>query len=235
MKAKQRILTPAPTGNGQDASRRERILEAAEQVFGDAGFAGASLRAIVRRARVNLATVYYYFGSKNGLMEAVLKRRFGPLRQQQLDLLRDMERKARGRPVPIESILKAMLIPPLTLAMGGPEGLGAVARLVGRIVTEPNEQTQAVIRSSNAEVREAFLKAFQESLPGVSLAQLQWRLEFVRGALALILCDPHKLEQDSRGARNPIDAEKVLAEMLVFFAPGFRAVGNKVPAKFHRS
>ena len=81
MKANHRILTPAPTRNGKDASRRERILEAAEQVFGDAGFAGASLRAIVRRAHVNLATVYYYFGSKNGLMEAVLKRRFGPLRQ----------------------------------------------------------------------------------------------------------------------------------------------------------
>jgi AcrR family transcriptional regulator len=227
MKARPRILTPSPSGSGRDASRRERILEAAEQVFGEAGFAGASLRAIVRQAHVNLATVYYYFGSKNGLMEAVLKRRFGPLRQQQLDSLREMERKARGRPLPVESILKAMLMPPLTLVTGGPEPLGAVARLVGRIVTEPDEQSQAVIRSSNAEVREAFLKAFQQSLPGVSPAQLQWRLEFVRGALALILCDPHKLEQESRGACNPIDAEKVLAEMLLFFASGFRATSRR--------
>src|SRR5215468_2096555 len=104
MKAKQRTLTPSSTSNGQDASRRERILEAAEQVFGDAGFAGASLRAIVRRARVNLATVYYYFGSKNGLMEAVLKRRFGPLRQQQLDLLREAEGKQAGESLPVETI-----------------------------------------------------------------------------------------------------------------------------------
>lgn len=207
-----------------DRCRRDRILEAAEHVFGDAGFAGASLRAIVRRARVNLATVYYYFGSKNGLMEAVLKRRFGPLRQQQLELLREMERKASGRPLPLESILKALLTPPLKLAMGGPEGLGAVARLVGRIVAEPDEQTQAVIRSSNAEVREAFLKAFQQSLPTVSSAQLQWRLEFVRGALALILCDPHKLKPVGNGAGSSIEAEDVLAEMLLFFAPAFRAI-----------
>lgn len=234
LQAKPTSLTPSPSGNGQDASRRERILEAAEQVFGDAGFAGASLRAIVRRARVNLATVYYYFGSKNGLMEAVLKRRFGPLRQQQLDLLREAQRKARGRPLPVESILRAMLMPPLTLATGGPEPLGAVARLVGRIVTEPDEQTQTVIRSSNAEVRHAFLKAFEQSLPGVSPAQLQWRLEFVRGALALILCDPHKLEQESRGACNPINAEEVLAEMLLFFASGFSAAQKKASAKLQR-
>ena len=65
MKTKPGSLAPSHTGNGHDASRRERILEAAEQVFGDAGFAGASMRAIVRRAKVNLATVYYYFGSKN--------------------------------------------------------------------------------------------------------------------------------------------------------------------------
>jgi AcrR family transcriptional regulator len=212
--------------------RRDRILDAAEQIFGEAGFAGASLRAIVRRARVNLATVYYYFGSKNGLMEAVLKRRFGPLRQQQLDLLREAERKAGGRQLPVESILRAMLIPPLTLAMGRPAGLGAVARLVGRIVTEPDEQTQAVIRSSNAEVRAAFLKAFEQSLHGVSAAQLQWRLEFVRGALALILCDPHKLQPDGNGARDSIDADKVLAEMLLFFASGFRAASKR---KSHRS
>jgi len=63
-----------------ETSRRERILDAAERAFGDYGFTGASLRRIVVEARVNLATVYYYFGSKNGLMEAVLKRRFGPLR-----------------------------------------------------------------------------------------------------------------------------------------------------------
>ena len=234
MKAKPRILTPSPAGNGHDVSRRERILEAAEQAFGDAGFAGASMRAIVRRARVNLATAYYYFGSKNGLMEAVLKRRFGPLRQQQLDLLREAEQKARGRPLPVESILRAMLMPPLMLATGGPEPLGAVARLVGRIVTEPDEQSQTIIRSSNAEVRLAFLKAFAQSLPEVSPAQLQWRLEFVRGALALILCDPHKLEQESHGACNPINAEDVLAEMLLFFASGFRAAQKKASSKLQR-
>ena len=49
-----------------------RILDAAEDAIGEMGFAGASLRHIATTARVNLATAYYYFGSKRGLMEAVL-------------------------------------------------------------------------------------------------------------------------------------------------------------------
>ena len=76
---------------------RARILDAAEGAIAEEGFAGASLRDIVREAQVNLATVYYYYGSKIGLMEAVLKRRFGPLREEHLALLREFEAKARGR------------------------------------------------------------------------------------------------------------------------------------------
>jgi len=107
-----------PKESEQD--RQTRILDAAENAIAELGFAGASLRHIVREARVNLATVYYYFGSKRGLMEAVLKRRFGPLRQAHLALLRQFEQAAKGRPLPVEKILEAMLLPPLRLAATAP-------------------------------------------------------------------------------------------------------------------
>src|SRR3974377_1155751 len=101
-----------------DSHRRDRILDAAEHAFGERGFDGTSLRDIVLEAKVNLATVYYYFGSKHGLMEAVLKRRFGPLRQEQLDLLQEAERKDRGGALGVEAVLRALLLPPLKLVVG---------------------------------------------------------------------------------------------------------------------
>ena len=64
---------------------------------------------------MNLATVYYYFGSKRGLMEAVLKRRLGPLRQEHLALLRQLEEAAGGRPLTVEKILEAMLRAPVAV------------------------------------------------------------------------------------------------------------------------
>jgi AcrR family transcriptional regulator len=203
-----------------------RILDAAENAMAELGFAGASLRHIVLEARVNLATVYYYFSSKRGLMEAVLKRRFGPLREEHLALLRQFEQAAKGRPLPVEKILEAMLLPPLRLAATAPAKHQAVNRLVGRIVAEPNPQTQEVLRSQRAEVRAAFLKAFQRSLPKAPLPELYWRLEFVWGALAFTLCNPRKIEIETHGACDPSNTDKLLAEMVHFFTPGFRALAR---------
>ena len=209
-----------------EPDRQTRILDAAENAIAESGFAGASLRDIVREARVNLATVYYYFGSKRGLMEAVLKRRFGPLRQAHLALLRQFEQAAKGRPLPVEKILEAMLLPPLRMAATAPAKHQAVTRLFGRIVAEPNPQTQEMLRSQRAEVRTAFLKALQRSLPRVSLPDLLWRVEFVWGALSFTLCNPRKIEVETHGACNPADTDKVLAEMIQFFSPGFHALAR---------
>src|SRR5436305_14921524 len=96
-----------------EENRQAKILDAAENAFAEHGYNGASMRDIVREAGVNLATVYYYFGSKTGLMEAVLKRRFGPLRREHLEILGRFELEAKGRPLSVEKILEAMLRPPL--------------------------------------------------------------------------------------------------------------------------
>jgi len=206
---------------GEQENRQSRILDAAETAFADAGYNGASMRDIVREAGVNVATVYYYFGSKDGLMEAVLKRRFGPLRREHLDLLGKFEREAKGRPLTVEKILEAMLLPPLQLVAAPAAKRQAVTRLLGRIVTEPDEQTQEILRSQRSEVRAAFLKALRASLPKTPAADLQWRMEFVWGALAFILCNPGAIRTVTHGVCNPIDADKVLTEMIEFFSPGF--------------
>jgi AcrR family transcriptional regulator len=209
---------------------RTCILDAAENAVAEAGFAGASLRDIVLEAQVNLATVYYYFGSKVGLMEAVLKRRFGPLRQEHLALLQEFEAAARGRPLPVEQILEAMLLPPLRLAAKAPAKRQAVTRLIGRIVTEPNPRIQKVLSGQRVEVRAAFLKALQRTLPKAPLPALLWRMEFVWGALAFALCNPRKIEIETHGACDLAKTDQVLAEMIHFFAPGFRALATKPQA-----
>lgn len=47
------------------------IMEAAEGLFAEKGFAGSSVRDIAEAAGVNLAMISYYFGSKEKLMEAM--------------------------------------------------------------------------------------------------------------------------------------------------------------------
>src|ERR1039458_5689935 len=209
-----------------EQDRQTRILDAAENAIAELGFAGASLRHNALEAQVNLATVYYYFGSKRGLMEAVLKRHFGPLRQEHLALLGEFEAAAGGRPLPVDKILEAMLLPPLRLAAKAPAKRQSVTRLIGRIVTEPNPQIQHVLSSQRVEVRTAFLRALRRSLPKAPLPALLWRIEFVWGALAFALCNPRKIEIETHGACDPKDTDNMLAEMISFFSPGFHALAR---------
>jgi AcrR family transcriptional regulator len=202
---------------------KDQILNAAEKMFADAGFEGTSLRDIVREAGVNLATVYYYFSSKAGLIAAVIDRRLGPLRKEHLELLRQREAAAANRPLPMEQILEALLLPPLRLAEARSPQSRAVTRLIGRIVTEPNPRFQELLRNQHERVRNAFLDAFRRSLPALSPADIQWRFEFFWGALAFILCNPRKIEKMSRGACNPADTREVMAQMMRFFTAGFGA------------
>jgi len=52
---------------------RQNILKAATSLFAQDGFEGASIRAIVSKARVNQAAVNYHFAGKDGLYLEVLK------------------------------------------------------------------------------------------------------------------------------------------------------------------
>ncbi len=53
------------------AETRQRLIEAALDVFGRQGFEGASTREIAKEANANLAAIVYHFGSKEALHVAV--------------------------------------------------------------------------------------------------------------------------------------------------------------------
>jgi AcrR family transcriptional regulator len=55
------------------ADKREHILIVAEELFGEKGFDGTSVRDIAQSAGVNLAMISYYFGSKEKLLESLIE------------------------------------------------------------------------------------------------------------------------------------------------------------------
>ncbi len=63
------------TGNREKTRRanKQRILEAAEEVFANSGFAGATTSAIARKAGLPKANVHYYYRTKEDLVHAVLE------------------------------------------------------------------------------------------------------------------------------------------------------------------
>lgn len=52
----------------------EKILEAASRMFAEKGFANVSVRDICRETGTTAPVIYYYFGSKKGLFDAVARK-----------------------------------------------------------------------------------------------------------------------------------------------------------------
>ncbi|MBE7450511.1 MAG: TetR/AcrR family transcriptional regulator [Kofleriaceae bacterium] len=65
---------------GARAERRRQILDAAKQVFAEAGYHGASIHAIIERAAIARGTFYLYFESKEAVFGALLDEAMTELR-----------------------------------------------------------------------------------------------------------------------------------------------------------
>jgi AcrR family transcriptional regulator len=66
-----------------------QILEVAETLFAEKGFDGTSIRVIAKMAKINIAMVSYYFGSKERLLESLIIYRTSDLKYQLDTLLQE--------------------------------------------------------------------------------------------------------------------------------------------------
>ena len=60
-------------------TNRETILSCALRLFSDRGYDAVGVQEIVEAAGIQKPTLYHYFGSKNGLLNAMLEENFTPL------------------------------------------------------------------------------------------------------------------------------------------------------------
>src|SRR5690606_14760525 len=85
---------------------KDRILDAAEQLFADRGFNGTSMRDIANLAPAELSSMSYHFKSKEEIFNIVLERRaIGTCAAQEVAL--DAVIQKYGEQIPLEAILTA--------------------------------------------------------------------------------------------------------------------------------
>src|SRR5690606_36155618 len=94
-----KIDTPSPGDKGKPLNAtRLLIIDTAERLFAAHGISGVSLRQIIAEADVNLASIHYYFGTKNALFDAVFERRAKAITAERSRRLTEF----RSRPTPPE-------------------------------------------------------------------------------------------------------------------------------------
>mgnify|MGYP001821669573 FL=1 len=71
-----KVDSTASDRTDRPARTREAILEAAEELFAERGFAGTSVRDIVRVSNSSPPSLYHFFGSKENLLVELVTDRY---------------------------------------------------------------------------------------------------------------------------------------------------------------
>jgi len=207
---------------------KDRLLDAAEELFSDRGIDATSLRAVTSAAGANLASVNYHFESKDGLVRSVFLRRLEPLNNERLELLDALEVAAAGSPIELEAILDAWVMPALRMGQS-PEGK-RFKRLLGRIYSEPGDSLQTLLRELFGEILQRFSAAIGRTLPELSSEELMWRVHFMLGAMIHTVADQPSIRAFSGGLCDPSDIEGVRRRLIDFVSAGLRSpMGREKP------
>src|SRR5712671_3828617 len=157
---------------------RSRILDVAEELFGEQGLDRVSIRDITRMARVNLAAINYHFGSKEDLIAAVFERRVVPVNEARLGAL-DMVEKAAGKRSPkLEAILETFIRPALQCSLKAPKGGASFSKLFGRCLSEPSPEVEVLLKRQFEPLVERMDGALRRALPHLSRSDIYWRMKF---------------------------------------------------------
>jgi AcrR family transcriptional regulator len=201
---------------------KERILDTAERLFSEQGYAATSLRSIIASAGVNLAAVHYHFHSKEALLEAVILRRSVPANQERLALLERCELAAGDNPPPLEKVIEAFVAPTFRMARDPANGGMVFMRLLGRLHAE-GDLLSGILISQFRDVLERFAAAVRRALPDLPPAELFWRLNFAIGALGQALRGGSKDVGVISDLSLASSSEMALEQLVAFLSAGFRA------------
>ena len=170
-------MSTVATPRGTDT--KERLLRAAEQIFGRHGYAGTTLRAVTAEAEVNLASANYHFGSKELLVEAVFENLVQRVCEQRELAL---EKLQPGESLMLEEIVRSFVDPYLG---DGNEKQGALlARFLMRNRLYPTDGTRRVVSEYLDPMAKKYIAAFAQVCPNLSRQQLVWRYLFMTNTLA---------------------------------------------------
>lgn len=113
---------------------REKVLNAAERLFGEHGFDGVSIRQIAKEAGVTLGVVGFHGGAKFDLFQTVLRRRVNKLTAERDRRLADLQ--SGDAPPTLKALMDAYISPYVEVASADDPQWRAYARLIATCVSD---------------------------------------------------------------------------------------------------
>ena len=205
---------------------RDRILDAAEELFAQNGHEGVSVRQIMSKAEADVSLAYYHFKSKRDLFDQVMLRRVEILNDIRLKALEAVEKRHPDDAATVEEIIDAFTHPLLDLLASDHEEWKYYFQLIAQINNSPEWGGELMTRYFDPLVKR-FVEALRIVLPDCDDADLYWSYHFLSGALTLTFAETGRLDNLSGGTVKSSDMAGVVERMPKFLAAGFERLCRK--------
>lgn len=213
----QRVGRPKKEDERQS---RERILESAEALFAERGLHRVSIRDITEKAHVNVALVKYYFGSRQGLLEEVIKRSTAATIAERHLLLDDcVARINAGHKLDVTDIIRAYIGPALTAVPERATDNDAARSVVGFAWVDPDPRIRRLMNSIYRGPVERFLTILRSVGPDLSPEEFGWRSVCILSVAYTMVSDSARVE-DLVGSVDFRDKESLMTYVISFLAAG---------------
>ena len=208
------------TNSNTNKGVRDRLLDAAEELFCEHGFEGSSVRDIAAAAACNIASVNYYFGGKEKLYIEVWRRHLIPMRDARIASIENVMSQSEGQPC-LEELLRAFadtFVGPMIKKSARQLGILMAREWIDRRLPA-NMFLDDVIRPTMT----AMQKALVNTCPGLDESKVPLVVLSIAGQLVQVAHIKAMFEHVSDSGLPILDLAEAIDHIVKFSAAGIRA------------
>ena len=161
---------------------KNRLLDAAEELFSENNFDDVSVRELAAAAEVNVAAVNYHFQGKENLYKEVILRRFVVHRNSTLAALDAALALAEGQPT-VAEVISALAREHLQAALSEDHHMVYLSVITRELMANKTHAHEAFFREMIVPVFKAFSQALVAAQPSLKPDDLSWIIASVIGQI----------------------------------------------------
>ena len=210
---------PVTRANGDQT--KEKILDAAEELFGEKTFDTVSLRDITNHAGVTLALASYHFGTKDNLFVAVVARRADMLNRMRIERLAELDERDVSD---IGPYIDAFVRPLLTQALTGEAGWKSYVGLISKVAM--TNRWNELVQANFDETANRFMVKLRTLLPDHSEEALFRGFAFSLQLGLQVITQNQRVDSLSHGRYSGKDLEASYAIALRYMTSGMMGLAG---------
>jgi AcrR family transcriptional regulator len=215
-------VTPAPVRYNKSEAVQKKLLDTAEYLFARWGYAAISIRDVTSLAKMRVANVSYYFGSKQNLYYEVLRRRSEPLAQMRLERIKAARSLKANRNSKLEALVAAYADPPLELSQSGDPGWKNFFSLIAQ-VTFSGFAAPQIFDFFNEPARQ-LMEGLHDLYPSAPSAKIQAAALLLIGPYIMVIAETGRIETFFDRTFSSSDLALLGPLMKQFIAGGIRGI-----------